>query len=223
MFVRLIIVSAMACCMGSATKAGEKIRDWKETYCVDKYTAAGTLTACLLQEAYAEARFKEMEAKTSRDEHRNRRSNCTHFVTGGRGLGSQEYVPQYLQLQCMLSSQAETVFRNCVKTITGKPIQDNTIHWLSYEADKIAACANRQYHVDAKLPRSFQVSDTLLEDISKVPPPAKLPAPIEMTFTEAPVASTCADRAQTYQNRYERHGRVEDLVCLKKALTRELR
>lgn len=44
----------------------------------------------------------------------------------------------------------------------------NIIHWRRPEADKIAACTNQQYREQAKLPKSFQVSEPLLEEVSKI-------------------------------------------------------
>jgi len=46
-------------------------------------------------------------------------------------------------------------------------------------------------------------------------------------FTLPAVAETahgkCADRAEIYQQRYERTGQASDLVCYQQALERELR
>jgi hypothetical protein len=117
-----------------------------ETFCADKApydVSPEKWRNCIKSETNAIGDISAMLEKLPKAETESLLSDCAGYVTGLRGLGSQEYVSRQPIARCVRMTTRAPQFSKCVKNVTGKPYQ-NDIFWRFEAAQKIADCFNEE-------------------------------------------------------------------------------
>lgn len=112
-----------------------------ETYCQKssiKEAEPEKYSKCLDEQQTAESSV----AKAISEGRESEVSQCSGYVTGGRGLGSAEMVSQVLLLRCLTSREPEKIFKECVRSVTGRSYGGDRF-WSVDESIDIASCFDR--------------------------------------------------------------------------------
>lgn len=151
----------------------------------------------------------------------NELSKCAGYVTGHRARGVFDFLDNHLQANCLNNKDADSIFNDCVWRVTGRNFNGSRLHWLedAYRAlekddfqffsNAIASCANFYFSTENRNRGEWEPPK--LKQISRTNPKQ-----------EDVLYDGCTNTAQSYQDLYEKKGMAKDLVCMQRALEREL-
>ncbi|WP_394475086.1 hypothetical protein [Ralstonia mannitolilytica] len=141
----LLAATTMVCnTPPSLAQTSFSARERIETFCsVSPAIWESTAECVSRQEAFSKA-IEKFTSQAGDSEGMEAISDCSGYVTGMRGLGSQESVDRVLVAKCLVLPKRLTVFQACVAEITGKQMAGSHVSWQRSQADRIADCFNAQ-------------------------------------------------------------------------------
>lgn len=120
--------------------AAPRLAPKESTRSIDETFCEGQPKSCLAKQYQAGREIDLAIAKG--DAGKSAISDCTHYTTGGRSLGSAENVDKIAIARCLKQVQPKVLFNTCVASITGKQPDSDSIFWGWGEANAIAQCFN---------------------------------------------------------------------------------